>query len=163
MTVQVELAGAEALDELRPLWLAMVHHHGAVAPEEGPVRSDDDAWARRRALYADWIGEDDAFIALARDDRGHAVGYAFVTLNDPGPTWPGPQRFGYVESLAVEPDARGAGVGRELLRAVWDQVTAVGGTELRLGVIYANASARGFYETLGFTPLEITMRAQRRP
>jgi ribosomal protein S18 acetylase RimI-like enzyme len=160
---RIEIAGAKVLDELRPLYLAMVHHHGEVAPEEGPLRSDDEAWKRRRALYKEWIKEPDAFVAVARDHDGRAVGYAFATLNGGGATWVNPERFGYVESLALLPEARGGGVGRELLRAVWDRVAELGGTDLRLGVIAANAPARGFYERLGFAPFELTVRTRERP
>jgi ribosomal protein S18 acetylase RimI-like enzyme len=159
----IEIAGAEVLDELRPIWLALVAHHGSVAPEEGALRTDDEAWARRRALYAEWIGEPDAFVAVARADDGRAVGYAFVTLNAGGSTWTAPERFGYVETLSLLPEARRNGVGTELLRAVWDHVHEVGGTEVRLGVVAANASARAFYERLGFAPFELTMRARERP
>ena len=164
MSVPIEIAGEEVLDELRPLWLALVRHHASVAPEEGPPRSDDEAWRRRRALYGEWIGEEDAFVAVARDGRdGRAVGYAFVTLNGAGATWGRPERFGYVESLALLPEARGDGTGRALLRAVWDEVERVGASEVRLGVLAANAPARGFYEALGFRPFELTVRATRRP
>jgi ribosomal protein S18 acetylase RimI-like enzyme len=160
---RVEIVGEEVLDELRPLWLALKRHHGAMAPGEGPVRDDDDAWRHRRRLYGEWITEPGAFVALARDAGGRPVGYAFVTLNGPGATWPRPERFGYVESLVLLPEARGGGLGRELLRAVWDRVAELGGTEVRLGVIAANAPARQFYEALGFEPLELTVRTQRRP
>jgi GNAT superfamily N-acetyltransferase len=159
----IEVGGAELLDELRPLWLALVRHHGEQAPTEGPVRDDDDAWARRRALYAVWIGEPDAFVAVARDVDGRAVGYAFVTLNDGGSTWPEPERFAFVETLSLLPEARGGGLGRELLRTAWDRAASAGATELRLGVIADNHDARGFYDELGFAPFELTLRARRRP
>lgn len=160
---RVHLAGAEVIDELRPLWLAMKAHHATVLPSEGPPRSDDESWAVRRGNYRQWITEDDAFFAVARTAAGTPVGYAFTTLLAAGPTWPIPARFGYVESLVVADGVRGAGLGRAILRAVWDQVEAVGGTEVRLGVVATNAPALAFYAAVGFVPLEITMRAQERP
>ncbi len=162
--VRVEICGVEVVDELRPLWLALKHHHTAVLPSEGPPRTDAEGWQVRSGNYREWINEDDAFFTVARATAtGAPVGYAFTTLLSAGPTWPTPHRLGYVESLVVAPSTRRAGLGRRILQAVWDQVEAVGGTELRLGVIAANTSGRAFYEAVGFAAFEVTMRATQRP
>lgn len=55
------------IDSLRPLWLALRDHYHAVAPELGPVRSDEDSWARRRADYARWLADEGAFCLVARE------------------------------------------------------------------------------------------------
>jgi ribosomal protein S18 acetylase RimI-like enzyme len=162
--VRIEICGAEVVDELRPLWLALKAHHASVLPSEGPPRGDDEGWAIRSGNYREWIEEDDAFFTVARTRAtGAPVAYAFTTLLAAGPTWARPERLGYVESLVIAPSARGAGLGRRMLQAVWDQLETVGATEIRLGVIAANASGRAFYEALGFEPFEVQMRATRRP
>jgi GNAT superfamily N-acetyltransferase len=161
---RITICGAEIVDELRPLWLALKHHHAAVLPSEGEPRSDEDGWAIRRGNYREWINEDGAFFTVARTPTdGVPVAYAFTTMLHAGPTWPTPARIGYVESLVVAPTARGTGLGRRMLQAVWDQAETVGATEIRLGVIAANASGRAFYEALGFEPFEVTMRVSERP
>jgi ribosomal protein S18 acetylase RimI-like enzyme len=162
--VRIEICGAEVVDELRPLWVALKAHHTAVLPTEGDPRSDDEGWAIRSGNYREWIKEDDAFFTVARVvATGAPVAYAFTTMLSAGPTWPTPSRLGYVESLVVAPSERGGGLGRRMLQAVWDQVQTVGGSEIRLGVIAANAPARAFYEAIGFEAFEVTMRVAQRP
>jgi ribosomal protein S18 acetylase RimI-like enzyme len=162
--VRIEICGAEIVDELRPLWLALKTHHACLLPSEGEPRSDDEGWAIRSGNYREWIKEDDAFFTIARlTATGAPVAYAFTTLLSAGPTWPTPARIGYVESLVVAPTTRGTGLGRRMLQAVWDQLQTVGATEIRLGVIAANAPARAFYEALGFEAFEVTMRVGERP
>ena len=155
---EIARCGPEVIDELRPLWLAMVHHHAQVAPELGPVFSDEEAWATRRADYAEWLLEDDAFVLVARDGDGRAIGYALVTVNPASATWREPRRAGLVESLAILPDARGAGVGRALIEGVEAELAKLGVDDLRLTVMAANSPALAFYERLGFQPLSLTLR-----
>jgi ribosomal protein S18 acetylase RimI-like enzyme len=146
--------GAEVIDELRPLWLAMVHHHATVAPELGPVRDDEDSWARRRAHYERQLARPGAFVLLARTG-GRAVGYALVTIEDASPTWSDPESWAEIDSLSVLPDARGEGLGQRLL----DRVQAeVGDMELRLYAVADNADALRFYEREGFETFIVVMR-----
>ena len=137
---RIDIAGEEVLDELRPLWLALKRHHGAMAPAEGPVRDDDEGWGHRRSLYGEWIHEPDAFVAV-RARRGRPAGGLCVRH---------PQRTGrdlaaagalrlHREPGACCPRRGAAGSAASCLRAVWDRVAALGGTEVRLGVIAANA------------------------
>ena len=52
--------------------------------------------------------------------------------------------------MAVMPQFRGTGVGREILRFLMDRARARG---LRKAVLHAQLSAEGFYLKEGFTPL----------
>lgn len=159
MTVAIVRGGPELIGELKPLWLAMVHHHAEVAPELGPVHDDDETWRRRSADYEQWLREDDAFVLVARErDADEAIGYALVTVNPASPTWREPERVGTVESLAVLPDRRGAGVGRALLDRVREELARIGVHETRLTVVAANAAARRFYERLGFEEAFVALR-----
>lgn len=150
--------GPEVVEELRPLWLAMVHHHAEVAPHLGPVFDDEEAWRIRGADYAQWLQEDDAFALVARDDDGRAVGYALVTVNPASATWREPPRAGLIESLAILPEHRGGGLGRALVERVAQELAAIGVHETRLSVVAANTPALGFYETLGFEPFVMVLR-----
>jgi ribosomal protein S18 acetylase RimI-like enzyme len=148
--------GAEVISELEPLWLAMVHHHAVVAPELGPVRDDEDSWARRRAHYQRQLARPGAFVLVARHD-GRALGYALVTIEDASPTWSEPARWAEIDSLSVLEEARGQGLGEQLLERVQGEV---GNTELRLFAVTANADALRFYERAGF---ETFLAVMRRP
>jgi GNAT superfamily N-acetyltransferase len=149
------------VEQLRPLWLAMKNHHGEITPEWGPVRSDEDSWARRREDYVKWLQEPDAFCLIARAPDGTALGYALVTVNEGSPSWP-IGRFGYIESISVLPEARGAGIGGALLSGVEDHRATLDVEHVELTVVAANAGARRFYEREGYAEAFVTMQRRTR-
>ncbi|MFB7495475.1 GNAT family N-acetyltransferase [Streptomyces sp. NPDC056161] len=55
-----------------------------------------------------------------------------------------------IQGLAVADSARGAGVGRALLRAVQDEARRRGARRITLRVLGHNAPARALYESEGF-------------
>lgn len=154
MTIEITRHGPEVIDELRPFWLAMVAHHAVVAPEMGPIRDDDDSWARRRAHYERQLAREGAFVLLARVD-GRAVGYALVTIEEASPTWSDPDSWAEIDSLSLLPEARGQGIGERLVERVQDEA---GGRELRLFAMAGNADALRFYERQGFQTAIVVMR-----
>ena len=105
MSIEIAVAGAERVDELEPLWLALHRHHRAVAA--APVVGDDDAsWVRRRAWYLDMLAGGDDVVLIAQR-AGRPVGYAFLHLHHgPDDTWPVGERWGEVVSLSVLPEER---------------------------------------------------------
>jgi ribosomal protein S18 acetylase RimI-like enzyme len=149
--------GPEVVGELRPLWLAMVAHHAEVAPELGPVRDDEDTWARRRAHYERQLARPGAFVLVARTG-GRAVGYALVTIEDASPTWSEPDGWAEIDSLSVLPEARGDGIGDRLVERVQAEA---GDMELRLFAVTGNPGALRFYERKGFETFLVVMRRRR--
>jgi ribosomal protein S18 acetylase RimI-like enzyme len=141
--VTIERRGADAIAELEPLWLELKNHHGACTPSL-PVRRD----------YERWLAEPGAFLLLARQ-AGRAVGYALVRIEEAGPTWIEPERVAIVQDISVAARARGAGIGRALLDRVGEES---GADVMQLAVLGANASAKAFYERLGFEPFVETLR-----
>ena len=57
----------------------------------------------------------------------------------------------HLNSVAVDPDRRREGLGRELLRAVCRDAVAAGVTKATLEVRRSNTAAIGLYEHLGFS------------
>ena len=55
-----------------------------------------------------------------------------------------------IQGLAVAAEARGAGVGRALLRAVQEEARKLGARRITLRVLGHNTPARGLYESEGF-------------
>ena len=102
VSLAIAVAGAERVDELEPLWLALHRHHREVAAQ--PVVDDDAAsWDRRRAWYLDMLAGGEDLVLIAERD-GRPVGYAFLHLHaGPDDTWPVGRRWGEVVSLSVCP------------------------------------------------------------
>jgi GNAT superfamily N-acetyltransferase len=161
--VEIVRGGAELIDQLRPLWVALTRHHADVAPQLGPVRGEDETWRRRRAQYARWLADDPRNFALVARRDGKAIGYAFARLADySSPTWEGDDlQILDVETLSVLPEARGAGVGARLLQGMRDEVAARGYDRLTLTAVAANRDALRFYEREGLAPTFVILRDTR--
>jgi ribosomal protein S18 acetylase RimI-like enzyme len=150
----IERAGPDALDRLQPLWEGMQEHHARVG-QTWPLRSPASSWALRRESYGQWLGEPGAFVLIARLDEVD-VGYVFGRVT---PGWivvdTGP-RIGWIESLAVRPEHRGAGIGGRLMNRACSEFQAQGTETVALSVLADNAGAIRFYEAHGMTPTTVT-------
>ena len=71
----------------------------------------------RRGDYERWLAEPGSFALVAEED-GEAVGYAVVHLQGPDETWVTGERTAELETIAVLPEQRGAGIGAALMDAV---------------------------------------------
>lgn len=158
---RIVIAGAERLDDCRALWLVLRDHHGATDPHIGTLRDDEDSWQRARAAFGAGVLRGDGFIVLAEQDDRPAdapVGCAIVSVKPGSPTWTAPDRVGEVEVLAVDPGARGLGLGRVLLDVVQQELERRGVTEQRLVVTAGNLGSQAFYRELGFATFALVMR-----
>jgi ribosomal protein S18 acetylase RimI-like enzyme len=90
-------------------------------------------------------------IAVIAEEDGEAVGYALASVVPQTPI------RGHLYDLFVHVDARGRGVGRELIAAVAERLKQHGVTHLSLDVALTNDSARRLYERLGFRAYDILM------
>jgi GNAT superfamily N-acetyltransferase len=153
--VTVARAGVEAVDDLRPLFLALHRHHRSVA--ELPLVSDDEAWRARRATYLAWFAEGRAllFVASAHETP---VGYALVVWHEGvDDTFPLAPRYAEVYTLSVAEDTRGAGVGGRLLDAVDEALADEGDPPLAIAVMAGNTDALRFYARRGLVPGELLL------
>lgn len=75
-----------------------------------------------------------------------------VTRFRPG-LW-SPKLESYLAELYVVPDRRGQGIGRALMEETMAAARAKGADTMELGTGEADVSARGLYESLGFTHTE---------
>ena len=158
--MRITAADAGAIARVEPLWLAMVAHHRECRPaasEVRPFRAPEETWPRRRARYEEWIGDPDARLLIAEDDDGDALGYAFLRVGGGESTLATGDRVGELESLAVAPAARGAGVGSALIEAAFAHFRALGVTEMTLSVMHGNEAAQRLYERHGLRPYFVAM------
>lgn len=147
---EIRLAGAECLDDLRPLWLELHHHHQAVSRVQ-PFVDDETSWTARRRSYVDTFSYG-GFAVLAEED-GELLGYATVRVHaEAQDSWTLGPRYGEVWTLVVTESARGRGVGGMLLDAVDAELERRGVHDLMIGVMEGNDAARRLYERRGLVP-----------
>jgi ribosomal protein S18 acetylase RimI-like enzyme len=152
--MEIVRGDAARVDELEPLFKAMHEHHRAGGPRAAEVRafrSADEAWMRRREHYRGLLSSGRGSLLLAEED-GRAIGYAVVAEVGGQATLQTGARMAELESLAVLPGERGAGVGSALMAAVHELVRELGIDDVLLYVMDGNDSAMRFYERYGMRP-----------
>ncbi|MBZ8132649.1 GNAT family N-acetyltransferase [Afifella sp. IM 167] len=118
-----------------PLWQAYLDFYGTrLEPEV-----TDTTWRR----IVDPTGPLCAFGAFL---EGRLAGFAIYFFH-PG-TWTTAERC-YLEDLFVAAEARGSGVGRALMEAVFSAAGAAGASEVYWQTETDNAVARALYDRLG--------------
>ena len=68
---------------------------------------------------------------------------------------------GWLNYLAVDPDRRGEGFGREIVRAAEVRLEALGCPKVNLQVRTGNAAAVGFYERIGYSLDDVVSMGRR--
>ncbi|GAA4958727.1 GNAT superfamily N-acetyltransferase [Nonomuraea thailandensis] len=150
--ITLRKGGAELIDLLEPLWLALHEHHQSVQPGFAYF-PDERSWELRRSCYQRWIQEEGSFILVA-ERHGRAVAYAFVEIHSgPDDTWVTGSRIAELQTLSVAPAERGNGVGTLMLDAVDDELTRLGIGDLLIGTLAANSGAQRLYERRGLRPV----------
>jgi ribosomal protein S18 acetylase RimI-like enzyme len=153
MDLEVRLGELSDVDALAPLWSGMVEHHRELIGHQWPVRSEVDAWSTQRQRYLDWLRAGTGILLLANHTGApEPIGYALCRLHAPGGTFDLGAQVADVDSLAVSPAARGAGVGTALLTALRAELRSRGITYWSIDVVEANVGAAQLYERLGFRP-----------
>ncbi len=99
-----------------------------------------DRLSRRRLRH--WIGASNRELLIAVRD-GVVLGYGLVLLHRG-------TRLARLYSLAVAPEARGLGLGRQLLGALESATARRGRLYMRLEVAEDNQQAIGLYQALGY-------------
>jgi ribosomal protein S18 acetylase RimI-like enzyme len=155
--VLLHFGGVELVDTVEPLWLSLFDHHLAIGSAGLPVVDRGESWPRRKALYESLLAKPDAFLLLATRDE-EPIAYLVAHLHEGADdTWPTGERIGEIESLALVPGERGAGLGGLLMDAAEERLTEVGARDVLLHVMVGNDDARRFYESRGMTATMTTM------
>jgi GNAT superfamily N-acetyltransferase len=97
------------------------------------------------------FGDSPALFGHVAEDDGAVVGVALWFLNFS--TWRGTHGI-YLEDLFVQPQHRGQGLGKELLRTLAAVCVERGYSRLEWSVLDWNAPSIEFYEAAGALPLD---------
>lgn len=150
----IELTGEE-IDRVELLFEQLVSFHRDVVEGAWPVRSEEAAWAHRRAQYVEWLGSGFARMLAAvpaADEGAPPVGYAVLSVKPSMASWDVGERTGELETLAVAEEVRGEGIGTMLIEACRERLREEGITHWAVAVVEANADATRLYERVGFRP-----------
>ena len=102
-------------------------------------------------LHDSLFGAAPALFGHVAEVNGDVVGMALWFLNFS--TWRGTHGI-YLEDLYVQPERRGRGLGRELLRTLAAVCVARGDSRLEWSVLDWNAPSIEFYKAAGAVPMD---------
>lgn len=125
-------------DRLRDLW-------SAFDDELGTPPYLRTAWEN---TWSDALRHAEDGLGFVAEDDGTILGFICATV--PKKT----TAFGHITDIYVVPDARHAGIGRELTARLVDALADRGIEHVGLDVRVDNVGAGAFYDRLGFVPLE---------
>ena len=155
----IERLDPARLDELEPLWDALMARHAEVWGLL-PMREPHHSWTLRRGQYEGWLADEGSFILVARRD-GEPIGYLMVDVDEGDETYVTGERVARIETLVVAAGERDAGVGGLLFDAAMTELERLGVDDLFVGYMDGNEAARRFYERRGFTPFVHHFYAKR--
>ena len=127
---------------------AIYAHH--VLNGTGTFETEAPSVADMSARRADVLGKNLPY--LVAEDHGEVLGFAYCNWFKPRPAY----RFSAEDSIYISENARGRGLGGQLLAALSQAAEAVGVRKL-IAVIgdSANAGSIGLHRTLGFTDVGV--------
>ncbi|MBL1093372.1 MULTISPECIES: GNAT family N-acetyltransferase [Streptomyces] len=151
MNPVIDVLASSDVDCLERLWKQLLVHHSRAAghlTSLGAVRPPEDSWRLRRGQYLEWLQEPLTAVLVARDgDR--LLGYAVVRVVDAPGSWKWGDQVGVLETLVVDDEARGAGVGQVLLGTARERLAELGIQVMKISVIAGNEGAVRFYQREG--------------
>ena len=148
--ITIEKLDPVDIDQMAPLWKALLDHVAALPDAIVPVRPSDESWELEREGMLEALAGD-AFALVARRG-GEAVGYLFVRIEGPDPVWYTGDTHAELAHLSVAEGERGSGVGSALMDAMDVELERRGVEDVEIGVDTGNHTAVRLYEGRGYRP-----------
>lgn len=151
MDCVIDVLAVDEIDRVKSLWLRLLAHHARLAghlEEVGAIRAPEDSWRQRRAQYVEWLSAPLTRVFVARDGE-RPVGYAMVRVVEAPGSWRWGDRSGVLETLVVDDEVRGAGVGQALVGAAREHLAGQGIEVMKISVLAGNDDAMRFYRREG--------------
>jgi len=142
--------GIEHIDAICPLWEKLSAHHARLSPHFSARRMNRTFESRRQE-----------FVTRAKDGKSRIELVYHAEDGIPSAycvTYLSPDGTGEIDSLFVEEDLRGRGIGTELMRHALEWLDAQGATSKIVIVMHGNEDVFNFYSHFGFYPDKIMLR-----
>lgn len=137
-------------------WLDAYRHGMTTVPDAGPsVEARMATWSQRLAQRS---ADEHLLVAVLDDHRADIAGFVWAGATTDADDDPG--CVAQIRSVHVDPRTQRRGVGRALLAEIATRLSVRGYRQATLWVVADNASARAFYERLGWRP-DGTSRRER--
>ncbi|NKB70546.1 MAG: GNAT family N-acetyltransferase [Candidatus Latescibacteria bacterium] len=120
----------------------------------GPIGQRDWRWRKLRHIDDDVAGERGRGV-LVFEEAGRVVGY-ITTRIDPD------SKIGGIPNMAVDPQAQGQGIGRQLMDAALDFMRAEGMECAKIETLEQNDIGSQFYPSAGFVEVARQIHYLRR-
>ncbi|MDH6522567.1 ribosomal protein S18 acetylase RimI-like enzyme [Streptomyces sp. SAI-135] len=147
----IDVLASSDVDRLERLWKQLLVHHDRAAghlTSLGAVRPPEESWRLRRGQYLEWLREPLTSVLVAHDGD-FIAGYAVVRVVHAPGSWEWGDQVGVLETLVVDDEARGTGVGQALLGTARERLAALGIQIMKISVIAGNEGAVRFYRREG--------------
>jgi L-amino acid N-acyltransferase len=137
-TMQIRDAAPTDFDEITAIYNEVLKNTTAIYDDRPATCQDRLAWRNARLAQG--------YPVLVATDDNHVIGFAsFADFR----SWPG-YRTTVEGTVHIHADARGRGVGTELLRAIVDRAHSLGKHTMIAGVDSENRASIHFLERFGF-------------
>ncbi|MGE5610508.1 MAG: GNAT family N-acetyltransferase [Bacillota bacterium] len=141
--------GVEILDLIAPLWQQLNRHHQAISEHFGQAIAQM-TFDMRRAGLVEKAMQGLLRVDLAKIETGMPVAYCVSTIDA--------QQTGEVDSIFVQPQFRGQGIGDRLMRRALRWLDGQGAQSKIVVVAWGNEGVLTFYRRYGFFPRNLTLK-----
>jgi ribosomal protein S18 acetylase RimI-like enzyme len=139
----------EILDLIAPLWQQLNRHHQAISEHFGQSIAQM-TFDTRRAGLVEKAMRGLLRVDLVKIETGMPVGYCVSTIDA--------QQTGEVDSIFVQPQFRGQGIGDRLMRRALRWMDAQGVQAKVIVVAWGNEGVVTFYRRYGFFPRNLVLK-----
>ena len=153
--ITIRRASEEDQQAIGTLWGTLLDEQTELENRMGVA---DDAQERWNNDFPMWIEDETRRLFVAETET--VVGFVSARRWGPPPIYEEQEEV-FLDELYVAPKARRAGVGTRLVSAVREWADELGARRIRLSVLAANETARGFWAAQDAQPMTLTLTMER--
>ncbi|MBT7616117.1 MAG: GNAT family N-acetyltransferase [Calditrichaeota bacterium] len=145
--VLFESCGGELLDEIEPLWMKLHSFHRQVSTHFSEHFPEINFEQRKKALFSNMTRGNIKLDVVRSAKSSNIIGYCLSSIRDSATG-----KMGEIESIYLEPDYRGLGIGGKFMRESLLWMDSLSVKRKVLGVGVGNEVTFRFYEKYNFFP-----------